>query len=368
MPNRSSSSGKSDAAHPSTSIARFSASAAIMRCLRRSRRATTSANAWFPPCELYRISFRMPARATHDPISSHCVAAVSGVIPTVPANPPCSQLTPMSSGGNARTRTSWRTSSSARASSAALCMESTPRGRCGPCASVAPRGNTATASPRSAVAKSSVVHSDHSLLIFISRVVVVCAAFDASFVRFDSSFVSSFARSSVEFGFGFWFESLFADAPSLCASLYAAEKDPRGSDASVVALPSSHARIFPGFSTPFGSAPDLNPSCAQSVCFIPPSSSTCVWGLNTRMSFSSCHRITSSTLPTAASASVPGLSSASDANPIPPPNLTTSKCCTSSSTSYRLSTALTRSRAFPGIIAACRYVTDLSLFSACRVV
>ena len=86
------------------------------------------------------------------------------------------------------------------------------------------------------------------------------------------------------------------------------------------------------------------------------------------MPFDSCHRITSSTVPTAASASVPGLSSASDANPILPPNLTTSKCCTSSSAPYLCSTALTRSRASPGIIAACRYVTDLSLFSACRVV
>ena len=86
------------------------------------------------------------------------------------------------------------------------------------------------------------------------------------------------------------------------------------------------------------------------------------------MPFDSCHRITSSTVPTAASASVPGLSSARDANPILPPNLTTSKCCTSSSAPYLCSTAVTRSRASPGIIAACRYVTDLSLFSACRVV
>ena len=64
--------------------ARFIARTQSIECCWRMRRATTSASAWLPPCELYSTSFRMPARATELPISLHAAAAVSAEISSVP--------------------------------------------------------------------------------------------------------------------------------------------------------------------------------------------------------------------------------------------------------------------------------------------
>ena len=55
MPSRTSSSGNMGAHGPpgATPCARFIASTHSTPCSSRQRRATTSASAWFPPCELY---------------------------------------------------------------------------------------------------------------------------------------------------------------------------------------------------------------------------------------------------------------------------------------------------------------------------
>ena len=129
---------------------------AIFSCVRAElMRGSASA---FPPCP-----FTMHTPSDHDAdrqiATTDCTKASVPVL-SVPGKPACSSLAEIATVG-ATTNSSPVICSSrnARVTTESIMMVSVSKGRCGPCCSVAPSGNTATVCAVSSSAKSVVLQS-----------------------------------------------------------------------------------------------------------------------------------------------------------------------------------------------------------------